>query len=1232
MKKYLSRFVLVLLSALCLVAQAEDISIYENAGADVCSANPGSHRYVFIVDNSGSMDSSEFLQSKSTIDAVINLVFASGLEGVEVAVVQYGTNHYDQEHKYDVTVPFTDDLAVALSWTRAYGPGSSRYWDLEDHLPASLARMRTEGVWSNSGALALTDATNVQFVVFTDAWESWGPNDCCSNLVARGYNVANESNSGTISTGLGFTEYNRLKNGSVLMNDEGVALSAQFTVLNTNTNSSAQSAAAAIASPGGDWNGAVAANSGDPEGSQTKPRRYIQGSFSPADTTLLVDLVTQVIAETKAVTYTQVAPAVAVNAFNRLTHSDKIYYSIFEPQLQPRWNGNVKKFRLAVSGTVVDEEGDSAIEANSGAIKDSALSFWSGGNYPECADLPGCTTTKDGREVIVGGFREQTTNVRTIYSDNSALEATDPSYAASGTLQLSATTNIDSNLIGASSSVTYIDFVETPFSVINGESLSVSASGNNNNLIFEDSTATYDWTSRAITGKFSELGANLAEPYEVEFTFETGTAFFYVALMDNAVQPSNPAGAGARENMDYGLYFDVYGTVSLRDSGNWRTFNNGSTELLFLAGDRFKFVVDGTTIKTYQNDVLIKTSNNTITAEQDMYVEVTAYEDAAWYNDEFALVDFQINQAEIQAINSGGTSREDILKWMLGVDVFNHDGDSSATDEHSFVADGLHSQPNLVNFGGTQSAPQSVLFHSTNVGALHAIDAETGVEKWAYYPREHLGNPIEYIENDAATVGHVYGLDAPMKLDVDSSVINGVVKVSSAYMYLGERRGGNSYYGLNVTNASGEALAQNATTCPVATDKLCRLFTIEGGVTNGFNALGQTWAKPVLGKLNTSCNSSGCTRQSVAVFPGGYDSQYDDPSLPVSSLAGSVLGNHLYIVDATTGALVWSAGKTNPGVQGDHFLKCNGTPGACSDTMQHSFVAEPVVADMDSDGAIDVIFALDIAGNVWRFDFRSSADDVSGRIDINQSSGGIIATLAEAGVDRRFFNKPDIVLLLERNGALNARFNIVVGSGYRAQPLLQESAGNRYYIVFDEYLRAPKYDDDGDATYKYALSEDSTEESEVYNTVSADLINEVNEDNPIDQTSAHRHGFYVSLSAPAYEKVMAPTLTSNFKVYGISYTPATDPEVADCSLGESKLTIIDLVTGQLTSQQLASSGIPSPAIIVKLLDDNDTTGDASDDIIKEILCVGTECFGDLLGAGRTRVITRGSWWENNVAN
>lgn len=71
------------------------------------------------------------------------------------------------------------------------------------------------------------------------------------------------------------------------------------------------------------------------------------------------------------------APALSVNAFNRLFNRDDVYFAMFKPSTTVEWDGNVKKFKLNSTGDVVDSTGALAIDPATQRIKDTAKSYWS---------------------------------------------------------------------------------------------------------------------------------------------------------------------------------------------------------------------------------------------------------------------------------------------------------------------------------------------------------------------------------------------------------------------------------------------------------------------------------------------------------------------------------------------------------------------------------------------------------------------------------------------------------------------------------------------------------------------------------------------------------------------------------------------------------------------------------------------------------------------------------------
>lgn len=114
------------------------------------------------------------------------------------------------------------------------------------------------------------------------------------------------------------------------------------------------------------------------------------GTFKTAETAdELTTALQSAIVEITATTSSFVAPALSVNAFNRLFNRDDVYFAMFKPSDTVAWDGNVKKFKLDQTGDVVDSAGALAIDITTQRIKDVAKSYWS--------------STVDGGTVTAGG-------------------------------------------------------------------------------------------------------------------------------------------------------------------------------------------------------------------------------------------------------------------------------------------------------------------------------------------------------------------------------------------------------------------------------------------------------------------------------------------------------------------------------------------------------------------------------------------------------------------------------------------------------------------------------------------------------------------------------------------------------------------------------------------------------------------------------------------------------------
>ena len=362
------------------------------------------------------------------------------------------------------------------------------------------------------------------------------------------------------------------------------------------------------------------------------------------------------------------------------------------------------------------------------------------------------------------------------------------------------------------------------------------------------------------------------------------------------------------------------------------------------------------------------------------------------------------------------TQKATLIKWAKGIDVNDEDNDLLKDDARIYMEDPLHSQPVVINYGKDPVAKtfDSSIFVATNSGYLHAISTneDNPVEHFAFIPSELLDNVYQYFTG-LSSLDKVYGLDGAVSYWHKDVNYNGVILDESdkleddehIYLYAGMRRGGRSYYALDVSDRGNPKF----------------LWQINNTDT-GFSKLGQTWSKmtPAVVKWKG-------VKTQVLFFGGGYDPAEDSKSIRSTSS----MGNAIYMVDATSGLPLWSSSNSG---------------GSLTLTeMKSSIVANIVTIDSNLDGYTDLLYTADVGGRVWRVDLDNSA-----MTDVAFAKGGVVADFNgdSSATNIRFFNTPDVAFTRYGGFSHNGQFQISIGSGYRAHPL-DTRVVDRFYIIND---------------------------------------------------------------------------------------------------------------------------------------------------------------------------------------
>jgi type IV pilus assembly protein PilY1 len=377
-----------------------------------------------------------------------------------------------------------------------------------------------------------------------------------------------------------------------------------------------------------------------------------------------------------------------------------------------------------------------------------------------------------------------------------------------------------------------------------------------------------------------------------------------------------------------------------------------------------------------------------------------------------ALIDFSssdFTDAELDIVGKSADHKRLLLDWAQGIDV---DAGLDVNGEpipRLSLEDPLHSEPTIITYSSSinqstgEKTQDRTLFLGTNSGYLHAFDVseQSPKEFFAFIPKELVHNLDKYYSGGSFYDNKAYGIDGPLTHWHDDTNDNGQVDGSEkVYLYITLRRGGQSFYALDVTNRTApELLWEKHGNYPAD-------FPNKPAVSAGYDKLGQTWAR-----LEPATITLNGVQTAVLFTAGGYDPSEDGiTSDGPSSRSQHDLGTTVYMIDALTGIILWDASINS-----------------ASSEMTSSFAGNVAPVDSTGDGQANIIFAADTGGRVWRFDINSSAIDATDFATTHLLAD--ISTGTGAG-NRRFFNEVDVVYREKEKDIL-----LSIGSGYRAHPL-----------------------------------------------------------------------------------------------------------------------------------------------------------------------------------------------------
>ncbi len=369
------------------------------------------------------------------------------------------------------------------------------------------------------------------------------------------------------------------------------------------------------------------------------------------------------------------------------------------------------------------------------------------------------------------------------------------------------------------------------------------------------------------------------------------------------------------------------------------------------------------------------------------------------------------------------TEKDKLINYVHGKDAYDDNGNGDTTEKRDWImGDILHSRPLVVHYSSYSLSQENdcaynktMIYVGGNDGMLHAFKDCDGSEAWAFIPQDLLPN-LKYLSGST----HTYYVDGtPTAYIYDADNDGNIESGDKVVIMFGERRGGDYYYALDVTDPDNPVYMWrlNASESP-------------SGTNTDYSELGESWSEPEI--VNVLVNSGGTDTTKVVAFIGaGYDNVNED----VIPAATNTKGRGIYAIEVATLDANGTPSFTNSG------YKLWGYTYADDASLTKSIPSDISVVDIDGNGYADRAYVGDTGGNLWRFDIGDASTS-------NWTGRKIFQTPA----DRKIFYAP--VVTLEVGYEL-----LFFGTGDRAHPT-STSVVDRLYAVKDAGQTSAKSESD----------------------------------------------------------------------------------------------------------------------------------------------------------------------------
>lgn len=382
----------------------------------------------------------------------------------------------------------------------------------------------------------------------------------------------------------------------------------------------------------------------------------------------------------------------------------------------------------------------------------------------------------------------------------------------------------------------------------------------------------------------------------------------------------------------------------------------------------------------------------------------------------------QLSQCPIVATNCPGATRQNLFNYLMG----GADTTTNLSYRHRahVLGDIVSSQPVYVkkppfsysdaNYDTykTTSTRKGMVYVGANDGFMHAFDATTGNEDWAFAPATLIPQL-----NQLASSNYTH------RYYVDGTIAAGDVPVGSVWKSIligGLNSGGKAYYALDVTDPASPLVLWEFTD----------------------PRLGYTFGNPMITKLPAGATSAGGADISgkwVALLTSGYNN------------GGTSFSSHngqgvLYVLDAYTGTEYFRIYTcTN---QSDDTT-CAGTSSSPSGLARINAWSN----DPTRDNTSLYVYGGDLEGNLWRFDLATKsafkvadvAEPITVKPELAEISGNRVVFFG-TGLFLQASDKSDAtrrtIYAIKDNPAATTALTNVKTSGDLVEQVMSELSGD----------------------------------------------------------------------------------------------------------------------------------------------------------------------------------------------